>query len=84
MDNIWQMDKNHQKKLSREQANTLCSGLPLPRMGFETPVIRCPDGYGGSHTLRVQNISGDFYVACSSLRLDEWPSAVAKQLKCLE
>lgn len=65
----WSYGADYMRRISKASAKVLCGLYPAPRMGYETVVAVSPDGF----RLRVQNISGAYYLACSSAPVDQWP-----------
>lgn len=61
-------------RLSKAQAEDLLAPHPLPKMGSETLMEAAADSDYSClfHTLWVQNISGNFVLACASAKRDDW------------
>lgn len=79
--NNWSYGADYMRCISKKTAAALCGMYPLPGMGCETCVALRPDSYGGFFRLYVQNISGSYVVACSSVRVDQWPAMFGVQVR---
>jgi hypothetical protein len=69
----WSYGERYMREISADSARKLCGMYPTPRMGYETIVGIRGDGYGGKYRLCVQNISGAFFLASSSVPVAQWP-----------
>lgn len=69
----WSYGSECMQRISKGSAKKLCFPLDLPSMGYQVVVGRSRDYRGYLHFLYVQNISGDFYIACCSAEIIEWP-----------
>lgn len=69
----WSYGPGYMRGVSRASAEKLCGKHPPPKMGYETVVETCPDGWGGKYELCVQNISGTYFVASTAIRVEMWP-----------
>lgn len=65
----WSYGADYMRGISKASAKVLCGRNPTPAVGYETVVAIAPDG----SRLYVKNMSGAFYLACSSARVDRWP-----------
>lgn len=76
------MGDDHMRKISANTARQLCGMYPLPYMGYETVVAFARDRAFPSfaHRLHVQNVSGVYFVACSSCTVDQWPGVFKVQI----
>lgn len=67
--NTWSYGADHMRAISKATARTLCGMYPLPAMGSETLVAISRDRV---HRLRVQNVSGSFFVASTTAKVAQW------------
>lgn len=76
------MGDDHMRRISTATARQLCGMYPLPSMGYETVVAFARDVSFPSfvHRLHVQNVSGVYFVACSSCTVDQWPDVFKVQI----
>lgn len=76
------MGDDHMRRIGAKTARQLCGMYPLPEMGYETLVAFTRDaGFPSfAHRLGVQNISGCYFVACSSYAVDQWPEVFKVQI----
>lgn len=68
----------YEHKISKACAQTLRGDLDLPKMGYETQVAifttpSSEPAFAVSERLYIQNISGSFYLACTSSPKISWP-----------
>lgn len=79
----WYMGAEHMQSISRKTASALCGMYPLPAMGCEIVAAIALDKTFPSvrHRLMVQNVSGSFWVASSSVRVDQWPDVFKVEVK---
>ena len=70
----WSYGPDYMRGISRKSAAALCGMYLLPKMGNGTIVAIKPDGFGGKFRLEVQNISGTFFLACNSVKVQHWPA----------
>ncbi|MBB5409257.1 hypothetical protein HDG34_003198 [Paraburkholderia sp. HC6.4b] len=80
--NHWSYGRDYMRRISAGSARKLCGLYPMPRMGYETIVAVANDGYGGKYHLCVQNISGIWFLACTSVPVADWPEIF--QVKIVE
>lgn len=76
------MGDEHMRRISAKTAHQLCGMYPLPDMGYKTVVAFTRDSNFPSfaHRLHVQNISGSYFVACSSCTVDQWADMFKVQI----
>lgn len=76
------MGDDHMRRISTATARQLCGMYPLTSMGYETVVAFARDVSFPSfaHRLHVQNVSGVYFVACSSCTVDQWPDVFKVQI----
>jgi len=69
------MGEENMRRISEKTARALCGMYPMPDMGREVCVAFASDKEWPTfkHRLSVQNISGLFFLACSSVSVDAWP-----------
>ena len=74
----WYWGEDYMIRISKAEAKKLCD---LPKMGYETVLQhkRCSRGF--RLTLVVQNISGGFWLACSSTPTTMWLEVFGVQLE---
>lgn len=72
----WSMGPDYMQRIGRADAARMLAPHPLPRVGYESTAAHRtrPGFFAGADVLTVQNIGGDFYAACCSARIEEWPS----------
>lgn len=77
----WSYGPRHMCKISKADARKLCGAYPMPKPGYETTVAVLPHQrqresweklFGD--TLQVQNLGGDFYLACTTFDIEDWPA----------
>jgi len=68
----WYMGANHMVKIGPKSARGLCGMYPVPRVGYECTVAFKKDNLGFSQRLIVQNVSGEFWLACSNVAKSAW------------
>jgi len=78
--NHWSYGPEFMQRIGRAAALKLCGMYPLPEVGYQTIVALAADGFGGYRRLEVQNISGDFYAACTNVKVGEWPEVFRVRL----
>lgn len=71
---VWSFGPDYMRSISIKSAAALCGMYPLPKMGYATTVAIKPDRFGGKFRLEVQNISGTFFLACNSVKVQDWPA----------
>lgn len=70
------MGDDYMRGISKATAKALCGMYPLPEMGYQTIVAAVADRHfpmSTRHRLEVQNISGQYFVACCSVKVEAWP-----------
>lgn len=73
--------RDYMVRISAKTARQLAGMYPVPHMGYEIVVGIAPCQFGLSpHRLTLQNLSGDFYLACSSRKVEEWPEVFRVQV----
>ena len=75
----WSYGPDHMRKVSKATARGLCGMFPLPEMGSERLVAFTSDR---SNRLYVQNVSGDFYVASETAKIERWPELFRVEVSC--
>jgi hypothetical protein len=70
----WSMGTGNMVRISEGDARTLSPTL-LPRMGYETDVrvVRPVEHPHFPRRLTLMNMSGDYYVACTTHTFAAWP-----------
>jgi len=71
--NHWSYGPDFMRRIGKEDAKKLCSPYDLPKTGYQTRIEASRDYFGWLHFLEIQNISGNFYLACCSASVLEWP-----------
>ena len=76
------MGDDYMRRISAQTARQLCCMYPLPDAGDETVIAFARDINFPSfaHRLHVQNISGSYFVACSSCTVDQWADVFKVQI----
>lgn len=76
------MGNDHMRRISTATARQLCGMYPAPDMGYETVVAFTRDIHfpAFAHRLHVQNISGSYFIACSSYMVEQWPDVFKVQI----
>jgi hypothetical protein len=80
--NHWSYGPQKMRRISARSAKALCGMYPTPQPGHETNVAVADDGYGGKYLLCVQNVSGCWFLASTSVSVDRWPEVF--QVKIIE
>ena len=70
----WYYGPDHMVRISKSDARKLCGMYPLPEMGYSVTVAIKPDPVFSSfwYRLDVQNVSGDYFLACTNVTKDQW------------
>jgi hypothetical protein len=68
----WSYGVDHMTEISKANAAKLCGMHPLPKMGYEMVCAFKKHEFGGFDRLMVQNISGMYFLACTSVQSWQW------------
>lgn len=69
----WSMGADYMQRIAPKDARALCGMYPLPKMGYETVCALAKGPHGFFNRLLVQNISGAYFLACTSEPTANWP-----------
>lgn len=69
----WSYGPRFMQRIAPKDARGLCGMYPTPAMGCETVCAFTKNVVGGFDRLTVQNISGAYFLACTSISVDQWP-----------
>ena len=73
----WYYGPDYMVRIGKKDATGLCGMYPLPKIGYSVHVaipIDLKNSPDFKRLLDVQNISGSYFLACSNVPKNEWPT----------